>query len=389
MNFSAALHNERAPWHFPGRFVKRNGRSGSEAYCAMMSTNIPASTAEYLRDKVVMVTGAAGTIGSALVEQIARAGARAVRALDHNESELFFLYERVRDTGRVAPMLGDIRDLERLRLAFRNVDVVFHAAALKHVELGEYNPFEIVETNLRGVDNVIRAALDAEVDRVIFTSSDKAVNPTNVMGASKMMGERLITAANGIRGTRRTRFAAVRFGNVLGSRGSVIPIFAAAAIRGDSLRLTHPEMTRYVMTITEAAQLVIEAGSLALGGEVFVTKMNAVRIADLANVVADELARNGRRSEVVHTRPRMGEKLYEELLTREEVTRAVESDRMLIIPPLPESPLSVNAPAIDGYPVALSPVKRQWHSGEDACLTQDELRQYLRAQEILAPWKID
>jgi FlaA1/EpsC-like NDP-sugar epimerase len=353
----------------------------------MLSTNIPASTSEYLRDKIVMVTGAAGTIGSALVEQIVLAGARAVRALDHNESELFFLYERVRDSGRVAPMLGDIRDLERLRLAFRNVDIVFHAAALKHVELGEYNPFEIVETNLRGVDNVIRAALDAEVDRVIFTSSDKAVNPTNVMGASKMMGERLITAANGIRGTRRTRFAAVRFGNVLGSRGSVIPIFASSAVRGEPLRLTHPEMTRYVMTITEAAQLVIESGSLALGGEVFVTKMHAIRIADLAHVVADELARNGKRSEVVHTKPRMGEKLYEELLSRDELARAVESDRMLIVLPAPESPLSVNAASLDRYPVPLVPVKRLWHSGEDRCLSQDELRAYLREQSILSPWQ--
>jgi UDP-N-acetylglucosamine 4,6-dehydratase/5-epimerase len=389
VNLSLWLHNERAPWHFSALFANRTGHFWREAYCVMLSTSIPASTADYLRDKVVLVTGAAGTIGSALVEHIARAGARAVRAFDHNESELFFLFERVRDTSRVAPMIGDIRDLERLRMAFRNVDVVFHAAALKHVELGEYNPFEIVETNLRGVDNVIRAALDAEVDRVIFTSSDKAVNPTNVMGASKMMGERLITAANGIRGTRRTRFAAVRFGNVLGSRGSVIPIFAAAATRGESLRLTHPEMTRYVMTITEAAQLVIEAGSLVLGGEVFVTKMNAIRIKDLANVVADELARNSRRSEVIHTKPRMGEKLYEELLTRDEVGRTLESDRMLIVPPLSESLWATDAPSVDGYPVTLTPVKRQWHSGEDDCLSIEELREYVRAQGILAQWKID
>jgi len=337
---------------------------------------------------VVLVTGAAGTIGSALVEQIAQAGARSIRAFDHNESELFFLYERMKELGVGTPMLGDLRDLERLRLAFRNVDVVFHAAALKHVELGEYNPFEIVETNLRGVDNVIRAALDAEVDRVIFTSSDKAVNPTNMMGASKMMGERLITAANAIRGPRRTRFASVRFGNVLGSRGSVIPIFANAAVRGEPLRLTHPEMTRYVMTITEAAQLVIEAGSLALGGELFVTKMKAIRIADLANVVAGELARHGKQSDVVHTKPRIGEKLYEELLSRDEVARAVESDRMLLVLPIADSPLSAPIPSLEQYPVTLSPVQRLWHSGEDTCLTRDELRQYLLAHDILGPWRV-
>ncbi|MDP3278764.1 MAG: SDR family NAD(P)-dependent oxidoreductase [Deltaproteobacteria bacterium] len=347
------------------------------------SSSVPAS---YLHDKIVLVTGAAGTIGSELVEQIVAAGARVVRAFDHNESELFFLYERVRDSGRVAPMIGDIRDLERLRMAFRNVDVVFHAAALKHVELGEYNPFEIVETNLRGVDNVIRAALDAEVDRVIFTSSDKAVNPTNVMGASKMMGERLITAANSIRGQRRTRFAAVRFGNVLGSRGSVVPIFAAAAVRGDVLRLTHPEMTRYVMTIPEAAQLVIEAGGLTLGGEVFVTKMHAIRIADLASVIASKLARNGRRSEIVHTQPRAGEKLYEELLTHDEVAMSHETDRLLIVLPHRVSALSVEEPRPEAYNIALKPVTRLWHSGEDTCMTQDELSAYFQTHNLLGPW---
>ena len=282
----------------------------------MSDASVRNQASAYLRDKVVIVTGAAGTIGSALVEEIARAGARSVRAIDHGESELFYLYERLRDLGTIAPMLGDIRDLERLRLAFRGADIVFHTAALKHVELGEYNPFEVVETNLNGLNNVIRAALDAEAERVIFTSSDKAVHPTNVMGASKMMGERLVTAANEIRGTRRTRFASVRFGNVLGSRGSVVPIFAEAAIRGQPLQLTHPEMSRYVMTISDAARLVVEAGGLMRGGEVFVTKMHAIRIADLARVIAEDLARE-RVSEVVPTQIRPGEKLYEELLVKD------------------------------------------------------------------------
>jgi FlaA1/EpsC-like NDP-sugar epimerase len=213
------------------------------------------------------------------------------------------------------------------------------------------------------------------------------VNPTNVMGASKMMGERLITAANDIRGSRRTRFSSVRFGNVLGSRGSVIPIFAEAAIRGEPLRLTHADMTRYVMTVPEAAQLVIEAGGMMLGSEVLVTKMRAVRIADLACVVADELKRK-RVSDVVHTHPRVGEKLYEELIAHDEIARAYETDRMLMVLPQRESTLAMEPPRLDTYGVKMTPVTHEWHSGKDRCLTQDELREYLRAHDLLAPWRL-
>jgi FlaA1/EpsC-like NDP-sugar epimerase len=354
----------------------------------MPPTSVPPGSLDYLRGKTVLVTGGAGTIGSALVEEIARAGVATVRAFDHGESELFFVFERLRSEFKVTPLVGDIRDLERLRMAMSGVDIVFHAAALKHVELGEYNPFEVVETNLRGLDNVIRAALDANVERVIFTSSDKAVNPTNVMGASKMMGERLITAANDIRGSRRTRFSSVRFGNVLGSRGSVIPIFAEAVLRGEPLRLTHSEMTRYVMTVPEAARLVIEAGGMTLGGEVFVTKMRSVRIADLARAVVEELGRPGKKSEIVETKPRLGEKLYEELLCTDEIPRAFETERMLLVLPQRQSPLAAKEPTPEGYGVALQRVTREWHSGKERALSVEEVRAYLRDQRILDPWKL-
>jgi FlaA1/EpsC-like NDP-sugar epimerase len=344
-------------------------------------------TAAYLAGKTVLVTGAAGTIGSALVEHIARQSVAGVRALDHGESELFRLFEKVRSEYKVTPLIGDIRDLERLRMAMSGVDVVFHAAALKHVELGEYNPFEVVETNLRGLDNVIRAALDANVERVIFTSSDKAVNPTNVMGASKMMGERLVTAANDIRGSRRTRFAAVRFGNVLGSRGSVIPIFAESALRGEPLRVTHASMTRYVMTVSEAARLVIEAGGLVQGGEVFVTKMRAIRIVDLAQVVAESLARDKKVSDIVTTRPRMGEKLYEELISHDETPRTYETERMLVVFPQRDSSLAAHPPELAKYSVALKQTEREWHSGHDTCMSIDELRAYIEREKILEEWK--
>jgi len=333
---------------------------------------------EYIRGKVVLVTGAAGSVGSKLVEKLLPI-AKGVRCLDHAETDLFFLNQRLAHLGALAPQLGDVRDLDRLRFAMTGVEVVFHCAALKHVALGEYNPFEVVQTNLQGVNNVIRACLDAEVERVVFTSSDKSVNPTNVMGASKMMGERLIIAANEIRGRKRTRFSAVRFGNVVGSRGSVVPVFASQLLRGEPITLTDPGMTRYIMTIEEAAELVIEAGGLMHGGEVWVTKMRAVSISMLAEVLAEMLQRPV--VDVVRTGLRPGEKLYEELLSAEEVERTIELERLLLVLPADEATVTSRA-LLQAYG-AKTRGTREWHSGRDALLSRDSLRTFLETNRVV------
>ncbi len=336
---------------------------------------------EYVRDKVVLITGAAGTIGGALAERLLPV-ARAVRCLDHAETELFFLHQKLGHLGSMSPQLGDIRDLDRLRFAMTGVDVVFHTAALKHVGLGEYNPFEVVQTNLQGLNNIIRGALDMEVDRVIFTSSDKSVNPTNVMGASKMMGERLVIAANEIRGRKRTRFGAVRFGNVIGSRGSVVPIFAGQLLRGESLTITHDEMTRYIMTIDEAASLVIEAGARMRGGEIFVTKMRAVLIRDLAAVMAEALGK--KKYDVVRTGLRPGEKLYEELITAEEAPRTLDLERLLMVTPATTSS-DVSRPLLEDHAEAPR-VTKEWNSAKDTLMTRAEIATYLTEHKILEPF---
>lgn len=336
---------------------------------------------DYVRGKVILVTGAAGTIGSELVRQLLPI-AKAVRCVDHAETELFFLHQRLHQLGPLAPQLGDIRDLDRMRFAMSGVDVVFHTAALKHVGLAEYNPFEVVQTNLQGLNNVIRAALDANVSRVVFTSSDKAVNPTNVMGASKMMGERLLVAANEIRGTRSTRFSAVRFGNVIGSRGSVVPIFAGQLLRGEPLTVTNESMTRYVMTIEEAGRLVLEAGDRMHGGEVFVTKMQALKVIDLALAMATILDK--KKFDIVNTGARPGEKLYEELLADEEYERTVDLPRHLVVLP-PASETQYARETLRAYS-AVATTKKIWNSAKDTLMTRDEIVDYLTRHSVLEPF---
>lgn len=337
---------------------------------------------DFLQTSSVLVTGAAGTVGSAICEHLV-GRVKALRCFDSSEKELFHLNQGLKGRGRVSPLLGDIRDMDRLRFAMSGIDVVFHAAALKHVELGEYNPFEVVQTNLQGVNNVIRASLDADVDRMVFTSSDKAVNPTNVMGASKMMGERLVSAANEIRGSRRTRFASVRFGNVLGSSGSVIPTFARQVRLQKPITLTHPEMTRYVMTVEDAAQLVVDTGATMRGGEIHVAKMQAIRIRDLGLAIAEVLGIDGIRFKEIGIRP--GEKLYEELVTNDERARTLDIGSRLVVLPW-EGARYAGAASEEDFPESRW-TKHHWNSSLDAVMSVAELAQYLEQKKILAPYQ--
>lgn len=338
---------------------------------------------DYIKNRTVLITGAAGTVGSALAELLLP-HVKALRCFDHSENDLFFLHRRLADRGgHLAPQLGDIRDLDRLRFALNGVDVVYHAAALKHVALGEYNPFEVVQSNLQGLNNLIRASLDTNVERVIFTSTDKAVNPTNVMGASKMMGERLIAAANEIRGDRRTRFASVRFGNVIGSRGSVVPIFLSQLFRGEPLTITDERMTRYIMTVGEAADLVVETGARMKGGEIFVTKMRALKITDLAKALARLAGKPD--AKVSNVGSRVGEKLYEELIAPYELTRTLELERLLVV--LPPGEGLVGAPTSASYPDS-KPNTKDWNSSVDELMTLEEIVTYLRDHRVVEQFQI-
>lgn len=294
----------------------------------------------YFFGKSILITGSCGTIGSELVRQLLEEqhyGPSNVIGIDNNESSLFFQDQKYLANHHAQFFVVDVRDPQALFQKMNGVDVVFHCAALKHVIMCERSPDQALQTNVVGVQNVITAAQQAGVEKVIFTSSDKAVNPTNVMGTTKLMGERLITASNSNKRGQGTVFASTRFGNVLGSSGSVIPIFHNQIARGGPVTLTDKLMTRFVMSVEEAVRLVIDSAIYAKGGEVFITKMPVVRIEDLALAMIAELApRYGHDPEkmgVIEIGAKPGEKLYEELMSTEETRRAVELERFFTVLP--------------------------------------------------------
>ena len=343
-------------------------------------------TKSFFKNKRILVTGACGTVGQELVRQLLEyLTVGELIGIDNNESELFFLEQRFQKYPHARFFLADVRDNYKLNRKMHGINVVFHTAAFKHVILCERSPFEAVQTNILGVQNVINAAMDNGVERVVFTSSDKAVNPTNVMGTSKLMGERLMTAANSNLRDGAPIFVSTRFGNVLGSRGSVIPIFREQIRHKGPVTLTNPEMTRFIMSISEAVRLVIDSAVLAKGGCVFVTKMPVIRIKDLAEVMIQELApRFGHRPEeidieVIGTKP--GEKMYEELLSLEEMRRTWELRRYFVV--LPAFRGLYRGIEYDYPEIITKEIVKPYHSSNEVSLSKEELAFFLKEHELL------
>ena len=277
----------------------------------------------------VLVTGACGSVGSQLVKELLNKGCT-VCAFDNSEDNLFQLDQKIKDIykNKIRLFFGDIRDFDRLNMAFKGVHTVYHCAALKHVYLSEYNPFEAIKTNLNGVNNVIKASIENNVKKVIFTSSDKAVNPTSTMGATKLLGERLFIAANNYMGNNLTRFSCVRFGNILNSNGSVIKIFKSQLDKGESLSITSRKMTRFFITKEESINLCLSACEEMIGGEIFVLHMFSGNILEIAKAISKTETPN-----INEIGLKAGEKLYEELVTDLESKRTIKlKNYYLIIP---------------------------------------------------------
>lgn len=340
----------------------------------------------YFAGARIAVTGAAGTVGSELVRQLLDLPVAEVRALDNNENGLFFLEQNYRSEPRLHAFLCDVRGRDKLDRMLPGMDYLFHVAALKHVPLCERSPTEAVGTNILGVENVIRASINAGVRKVLFTSSDKAVNPTNVMGTSKLMGERLITAANALTQTEHGPiFSATRFGNVAGSAGSVVPLFCHQIATNKNVTLTHREMTRFLMTLHEAVRLVLLSMTLAKGGEVFVTKMPVARIEDIAQVLVDTVGPAcGREPDSItieEVGPRPGEKMYEELVSDEEVRRTFEIGDLFTVLPAFHNIYNNISFEYPGY--EKKPIDRVYNSEAETAMSVDDLREFMTLPGVL------
>ncbi len=277
-------------------------------------------------EQVVLVTGGTGSFGKKFVEIMLREyHPKRLVILSRDELKQHDMRAAGYDDARLRYFIGDVRDPSRLQRAFSGVTVVVHAAALKQVPACEYNPFEAIQTNIMGGRNVIDAAIDKGVERILALSTDKAVNPVNLYGATKLCAEKVFVQANAYAGAQETRFSCARYGNVVGSRGSVIPVFVEQRKRG-KITVTDPRMTRFWLTLEHGVRFVIRAIEQMHGGEIFVPKIPSMRLVDLAEVVAPGCA-----IEFIGIRP--GEKLHEVLLSEDEARNAVELDEMYIIQP--------------------------------------------------------
>jgi FlaA1/EpsC-like NDP-sugar epimerase len=329
--------------------------------------------------KRVFITGACGTVGRELLRELSSLDVGEIVGIDTNETELFFLQDKTRGDPRIQLYLCDIRQPDQLSRRMSGSEIVLHTAAYKHVGVCERSPQEAILTNIVGTQNVVEASWANRVERTILTSSDKAVNPTSVMGTSKLMAERLMSAASAQSRQGDPVFASIRFGNVLGSRGSVIPIFRQQIEAGGPVTLTDRRMTRFIMSLEQATKLVMDAIFIARGGEVIVTKMPVLRIEDLAVVMIEELAPgSGHKPEdievtVIGVKP--GEKMYEELTNEEEVRRTFDYGDYLVVKP---AFFGDGMDRFAGWGTAGDAIVKPYNSALSPAMNRDEVRALFR-----------
>lgn len=283
-----------------------------------------------LNDKSILVTGGTGSFGQCFIGRILRdyPGIKRLVVFSRDELKQFEMAQKIppSEYPQLRYFIGDVRDADRVRRSLEGIDTVVHAAALKQVPTAEYNPFECIKTNVLGAQNIIEACIDAGVKNVVALSTDKAAAPINLYGATKLCSDKLFIAANNIRGNHDVRFSVVRYGNVMGSRGSVIPFFLGQRANG-VLPITDPQMTRFNISLEEGVDLVIHALEHSLGGEIYVPKIPSYRITEVAAAIGPDCEHR-----LVGIRP--GEKLHEEMITASDAPNTIETDRNYVIVPM-------------------------------------------------------
>lgn len=279
---------------------------------------------ERMIGKTILVTGGTGSFGKKFIQKVLEKNIKKVIIYSRDELKQYEMAQEFKDP-RLRFFIGDVRDKDRLYRAFEGVDIVIHAAALKHVGACEYNPFEAIKTNIYGAQNIIEAAIDKGVERVVALSTDKAANPVNLYGATKLASDKLFVAGNSYVGFKNTKFSVVRYGNVVGSRGSVVPLYKKLKETG-KLPITDRRMTRFWITLDQGVQFVLDSLERMHGGEIFIPKIPSMKVEDLAKAIAPEC-----QIEVVGIRP--GEKLHETMITEDDARRTVEFESYYLIQP--------------------------------------------------------
>ncbi len=280
------------------------------------------------KDKIIFITGGTGSLGQALTKRLLELNPKQIRIFSRNESKQVEMESKFSDS-RLRFLIGDVRDLDRLMRATEDVDYVFHAAALKHVDKVEYNPFESIKTNVNGSQNVIEACLHNDIEKAICIGTDKAVSPLNTYGATKLLMEKLFTSAIHYSNPKKhpTKFLAVRYGNVFGSSGSVIPKFIQQIKNNQKLTITDPEMTRFTITMDDALDFILKATELGQGSEIFIPKLKSYSIQTVRDTLFELLQNSG--ENIIGIRP--GEKLHEVLINKDEIRKTWELDQLYMI----------------------------------------------------------
>lgn len=324
-----------------------------------------------LDNSSVLITGGTGSLGKALLKEIlSTTTARRVVVFSRDELKQYNLRSEFKDDSRIRWFIGDIRDIERLKRALHGIDYVIHAAALKQVDTGEYNPMEFIKTNVMGSQNVIDASISAGVKKVVALSTDKASSPINLYGATKLTADKLFIAANNYSFSYGTTFSVVRYGNVMGSRGSVIPFFSALAAEGKPLPLTDLRMTRFWISIDAAVKFVLSSLELMSGGELYVPRIPSMKLIDLAKAV-DPIAK------IVDIGMRPGEKLHEEMISADDSRRTfIVDDRYIVTPVVAE--WGYKQPEGQRMPEGVA----YQSNTNDLWMTEEEIREFINTLEV-------
>ncbi|NFI51951.1 polysaccharide biosynthesis protein [Clostridium botulinum] len=336
----------------------------------------------YFTGKKILVIGGTGTIGNGLIKELLNQEPSVIRILSRDEYKQFIMENEIENKSRLRFLIGDVRDYDRIDRAMDEIDIVFNLAAMKHVPACEYNPSEAIKTNVIGMENVIKAAIHNNVESVVFTSSDKAINPTNSYGATKLLAEKLVQAANYSKGKARTKFAAVRFGNVMGSRGSVIPLFKKQIQEFRKITITDPNMTRFMMTLSQSIRLIMTVAEKSLGGEVFILKMPIIKLKHLAQVIVEETAKKANISleeiDIQTVGVRAGERKFEELMTKEESEFAYDLGDMYAVLS------SDSARWLEGFYERYEKAEvGSYNSSEEVHITKEQVRNLLKEDRII------